>query len=109
MGSGSCGVPVVLQRHVPAVRVVHVLEGAPDPVHRHSVDLPVVQHGPLTVEIPQVQFQDKVLTCPLPCTSGVRQNPHVFSDKDADVPVCCARQVFVVLKTGGPAVAVHRR
>ena len=31
-----------------------------------------------SVEIPQVQFLDNVLTCPMPCTSGVRLNPHVF-------------------------------
>ena len=36
-------VPVILQRQVPAVQVVHVLEVAPDSVHRQSADLPVVQ------------------------------------------------------------------
>ena len=87
VGSGGRGVLVVLQRHVPVVRVVHFLDGAPDPVHRQSADFPVAQQRPLTVEIPQVQFLDKVLTCPLPCTSGVRQNPHVFLNKVADVPV----------------------
>ena len=30
-------------RQVPAVQVVHVLEGAPDSVHRQSADLPVLQ------------------------------------------------------------------
>ena len=36
-------VPVILQRQVPAVQVVHVLECAPHSVHRQSADLLVVQ------------------------------------------------------------------
>ena len=55
-------VPVVLQRQVPAVQVVHVLDGAPDPVHRQSADLPVVQLRPQNRRrVPQVQFWDKVV------------------------------------------------
>ena len=73
-------------------------DGAPDLVHQQSADLPVAQQIPLTVEIPQVLFLDKVLTCPLPCTSGVRQNPHVFLNKVVDMPVL-AHVLAVVLLT----------
>ena len=49
-----------------------------------------------SVEIPQVQFLDNVLTCPLPCTSGVRLNPHVFRNKVVDVPVVQVVDVGIV-------------
>ena len=40
-----CGRPCAVQRQVPAVQVVHVLEGAPASVHRQSVGLPCCATG----------------------------------------------------------------
>ena len=49
-----------------------------------------------SVEIPQVQFLGNVLTCPLPCMSGVRQNPHVFLNKVVDILVVQVVDVRIV-------------
>ena len=58
-------VPVVFQRQVPAVQVVHVLEVAPDSVHRQ-----VCSRDAKTVEIPQVHFFEQ--GCDGPDTAEAR-------------------------------------
>ena len=79
--SGGCGRPCV-QRQAPAVQGVRV-EGAPDSVHRPSVDFPLFAETcthsancavsmPVVavqtvepVEIPQLQFLDEVVVLPV--------------------------------------------
>ena len=92
-----CGRPCAVQRQVPAVQVVHVLEGAPASVHRQSV-------GP-----PRCATETWYPQCEL-CRRLVKF--YRYSSWARSLRPCCATTDMWfdgAAYCGVPAVAVHRR
>ena len=109
-GSRGRGRRCDLQRQVPAVPLLW-RGGAPASVHRQS------GRGDITVEIPQVQFLEKVVDVPVVCNvrcmfETVQKTVEVLQltlfDKGGRFP-CCAGRRRGLVNSEGASDSVHRQ